>query len=53
MKIIFLDVDGVLNTSKELYDALESAYSNSYDIIFFSYDWRMSCSAAASLLSTK
>lgn len=47
------DTDGVLNTGKELYDALESAYSNSYDIIFFSYDWRMSCSAAASLLSTK
>ena len=47
------DTYGTLDTSKKLYKAIYDAYKNAYDIIFFSYDWRMNCATAASRLQTK
>lgn len=47
------DTGGVLDTYQDLYTKLNSAYKDSYDVFLFSYDWRMSCAAAATKLATQ
>lgn len=44
---------GVLNGCKKLYNELKNAYGNLYDIIYFPYDWRMSCATAAGKLAER
>lgn len=44
---------GVLDTYQNLFEELEETYSSTYDVIFFPYDWRMSCATAATKLQTK
>lgn len=46
------DTGGVLDTYQDLYSKLKRDYDDLYDIILFSYDWRMSCASAANLLAT-
>lgn len=41
---------GSLNTYKTLVDTLTNTYSSVADVVFFSYDWRYSCSTAATRL---
>ncbi|MBE6685696.1 MAG: hypothetical protein E7591_00500 [Ruminococcaceae bacterium] len=41
---------GTLGSYTELYNTLYKKYSDSYDVIFFSYDWRMSSRDNAKLL---
>ncbi len=41
---------GVLNYYKDIYNELQNAYIAEYDILFFAYDWRMSCADAAEQL---
>lgn len=47
------DTGGVLNTCQDLYSKLSSAYGSTYDVFLFSYDWRMSCSKAATELANR
>ena len=41
---------GILDMYKNVYNTLTAEYSNEYDVIFFAYDWRMSCADAAAEL---
>ncbi|MBR2293274.1 MAG: RICIN domain-containing protein [Clostridia bacterium] len=41
---------GILNYYKNIYNGLKGTYQEEYDIIFFAYDWRMSCASAAAQL---
>ena len=41
---------GVLDMYKNVFETLTSNYSNEYDVIFFAYDWRMTCADAAEKL---
>ena len=43
---------GAKKTYKRLYQRLSNIFSSSYDIIYFPYDWRMSCADAAQKLNT-
>ncbi|MBQ7936677.1 MAG: hypothetical protein IJ333_10100 [Clostridia bacterium] len=43
---------GVLDLYKNLYNTLLTECSAEYDVIFFAYDWRMTCANAASKLNT-
>ena len=43
---------GAGNTAKKIYNELKTTYGSSRDVIFFAYDWRMSCADAASRLTT-
>lgn len=43
---------GAFSTYKTLYDRLYAAFSNDFDIKFFSYDWRMNNSTAAAQLAS-
>lgn len=44
---------GANNTYKTLYNSLKSAYSSSFDVIFFDYDWRLNNTLAATKLATE
>lgn len=39
------------DTYKKLYERLQSKYQSTYDILFFSYDWRLSNATAATKLA--
>ena len=43
---------GAKKTYKRLYQRLSTIFSSTYDIIYFPYDWRMSCADAAQKLNT-
>lgn len=46
------DENGAFNSSKFIFNALKTTYKNSYDVLFFSYDWRLSCGTAAKKLQS-
>ena len=46
------ETGGAFNTYGTLYDELTTAFSDNFDIIFFSYDWRMNNTVAASRLAS-
>lgn len=41
---------GIRDMYQKLYDELYDNYSEDYDIIYFAYDWRLSCATAAQRL---
>lgn len=43
---------GAKNTYKRMYNRLWSIFSNTYDVLYFPYDWRQSCSEAAQNLNS-
>ena len=43
---------GIMNYYQPLYNTLNQEYGSEYQILFFPYDWRLSCSTAASQLAT-
>lgn len=44
------DTGGAWDTCRDFYNKINNKYKNSYDVIFFSYDWRMSCTKAVTNL---
>lgn len=46
------DTGGAWDTCSKFYNKINKKYKNSYDVIFFSYDWRMSCAKAVTDLQT-
>ena len=43
---------GAQGTYKKLYNQLKQYYSGQYDIVFFPYDWRLSCTDSANALDS-
>ena len=41
---------GILDMYKNVFNTLTTEYSSEYDVIFFAYDWRMTCANAAAEL---
>lgn len=41
------DNAGILDMYKTIFNTLTTEYSDTYDVIFFAYDWRMTCANAA------
>lgn len=41
---------GILNTYKSLCESLQKSFGNQYDVVFFPYDWRMSCATSGAEL---